>query len=317
MSRAVHRIRTRLQLHSEKAAAAWDLELYLPHGVVPPAEQFAIEHQVERWTDQVEVGLPGLEELARVLDRPLRPLWVTRSSWPDDGIAGLHSGTSAESPCVPVVCVSASTPIRESASGMSRVADKDGSFVYVQGAGGDEEHWAEGLSPREFWRHVHVIAELLRTRDLTMPELRAEMSMRQTGAAPPIRTLAGSEGIEPFCIAYEPRENGGSVWVGVEHEARRGWTGCLVSLQDSACAEQVRCTCRLNQEDGSDGSGSAQVLTNGIIGACELTGSLPQVCSCVRVQQAGAVSLLADSPKRASTVWSMTWPGLFRSPSVM
>lgn len=82
------------------------------------------------------------------LDKPLRPLWLCPTSliWVDQ-VAQPDS-----LPFTPLFLISAS-----SASGCQRSSGAAGSsFVYVPGAGDDEEAWAAGLTPELFWPNYQV-----------------------------------------------------------------------------------------------------------------------------------------------------------------
>ncbi len=97
-------------------------------------------------------------ELPTHLSLPIRPLWVTpgRAVWMD----GLPKAT--ELGFIPIVCISASAPndaVRKELPGRAeetlhcqvKFPTRHHSYAYVQGAGDDEENWAHGLTPQQFW----------------------------------------------------------------------------------------------------------------------------------------------------------------------
>jgi tRNA A64-2'-O-ribosylphosphate transferase len=88
--------------------------------------------------------LPRLQALhvkLPALKKPLRPIWISPAS--------MHlAPISAEVDFIPVYCVTASRQINDAEEYRSE------NFVYIQGAGDDEENWARGLTPEVFWNNV-------------------------------------------------------------------------------------------------------------------------------------------------------------------
>mmetsp|Transcript_22784 Transcript_22784/g.49919 ORF Transcript_22784/g.49919 Transcript_22784/m.49919 type:complete len:158 (+) Transcript_22784:282-755(+) len=74
-------------LAAADAAMEWDCGLHLPLWV-PRNERLQIEARLEGWVDSVGADV---ERLAQVLQKPLRPLWISQDSriWVDQaGILG-------------------------------------------------------------------------------------------------------------------------------------------------------------------------------------------------------------------------------------
>lgn len=107
--------------------------------------------------------------------KPFRAIWISPAT---RLLADMLPGVGDDLAFTPVICVSASevkTP------GEHRERH---SWVYVQGAGDDEEHWSRGLTPELFWAHRdallaaaahgdvdHLVAELVATsKDSKPPE---------------------------------------------------------------------------------------------------------------------------------------------------
>lgn len=117
----------------------WDTELHLPSFLLP-SERGLIEARMARFVE-ILVSLPGATELVRNLGKPLRPLWSTRDApllrvdWTDPSIL----------PYYPVILVQPCHPRP------FPCVWRDRGFSYLPGAGDDEENWARGITPDEFW----------------------------------------------------------------------------------------------------------------------------------------------------------------------
>lgn len=113
--------------------------LSTPGKVVSVNEHRTIEGQIDAWvTALIDSGID--QALLEVLDKPLRPLWVT----PDSRLTGM-SFSKSEQDFYPLILVTASKCVPD---GIERL---DG-FTYNQGAADDEEMWARGLTPDLFWK---------------------------------------------------------------------------------------------------------------------------------------------------------------------
>lgn len=106
-----------------------------------------IASRIDEWVQSVPEGTRGMiqQHLADKLTKPLMPLWVCPSSFDSEDLIALPDDH------IPVVLVSASKVIS------SEAARELHSWVYVQGAGDDEENWALGLTAQLFWDNADTI----------------------------------------------------------------------------------------------------------------------------------------------------------------
>eukprot|EP01134_Creolimax_fragrantissima_P003974 CFRG3974T1 len=113
--------------------------------LVSAMEKDQLEGFIEGWVTRLESTLTDrtLKIIAEQMgDKRLRPIWVSAkstlpSSYPLADELGFW----------PVVLVSASV-----STGIDGIASRDG-YTYIQGAADDEEDWAMGLTPADFWKH--------------------------------------------------------------------------------------------------------------------------------------------------------------------
>ncbi|GIL59799.1 hypothetical protein Vafri_14523 [Volvox africanus] len=158
----------------------WDVGLHLPLWV-SSNERAQIERRLDGWVDALLRVGADVEGLSKVLRKPLRPLWISQSStiWVD------QVAQPDQLPFTPLYLVSASQPhsyLRQAGGVGGAGSDADGyssdschvgaspqhnrnkqnqheqqphawTYVYVPGAGDDEESWAAGLTPPVFWAH--------------------------------------------------------------------------------------------------------------------------------------------------------------------
>lgn len=114
-------------------------------------EKAAIEDHLDGWTKQLEASGVDIASIALLLNRPLRPLWISQRTliWLNE-VPGYDSWDFT-----PIILVSAS-----SCNGIvQRRTNSEFSWSYIPGAGDDEESWARGLSPSLFWKHAtHIIS---------------------------------------------------------------------------------------------------------------------------------------------------------------
>lgn len=142
--------------------------LTLPEHVVSPSEREQIASKVAQWTDLLlssELPVPSLQ-------KPLRPLFVSRSHHQDEDIP--HLGSGFELDYYPVVLVSASqmvptpnlvllhSPVVKSCLDLPKETEalrKQSRYIYVQGSGDDEDMWSYNLTPTMFWEpdNLHKI----------------------------------------------------------------------------------------------------------------------------------------------------------------
>ena len=115
------------------------LELHVP-AFIPAQEADAIRARLPALLASFLGIAPDLERLRKMVQKPLRPIWVSPES------------TLPEEPPVyeeftPIVCCTASRMVRgEGVEG-----------EYVQGAGDDQEGWSGGLTAKRFWENAEVI----------------------------------------------------------------------------------------------------------------------------------------------------------------
>ncbi|KAH8933856.1 hypothetical protein BDL97_18G051900 [Sphagnum fallax] len=122
----------------------WDCSLHLPLWV-SDTEKNNIERLVEKWVQSFRASGADLSTLAKVLKKPLRPLWVSQKT-----VIWLNEVPDVSSwNFTPIILVSAS----EALTSPRRMSDPEFSWSYIAGAADDEESWARGLTPLLFWRH--------------------------------------------------------------------------------------------------------------------------------------------------------------------
>ncbi|CAM6015988.1 unnamed protein product [Sphagnum balticum] len=122
----------------------WDCSLHLPLWV-SNTEKNNIERLVEKWVQSFRASGADLSTLAKVLKKPLRPLWVSQKT-----VIWLNEVPDVSSwNFTPIILVSAS----EALTSPRRMSDPEFSWSYIAGAADDEESWARGLTPLLFWRH--------------------------------------------------------------------------------------------------------------------------------------------------------------------
>lgn len=124
----------------------WDCSLHLPLWV-SESEKANIESRIDGWTKILEDIGTDFAFLARSLQKPLRPLWISQKSvvWLNE-IPDLDSWNFT-----PIILVSASS----ASESTIRMSDNEFSWSYIPGAADDEESWARGLSPILFWKHSY------------------------------------------------------------------------------------------------------------------------------------------------------------------
>eukprot|EP00201_Polytomella_parva_P023809 CAMPEP_0175042148 /NCGR_PEP_ID=MMETSP0052_2-20121109/2373_1 /TAXON_ID=51329 ORGANISM="Polytomella parva, Strain SAG 63-3" /NCGR_SAMPLE_ID=MMETSP0052_2 /ASSEMBLY_ACC=CAM_ASM_000194 /LENGTH=397 /DNA_ID=CAMNT_0016304869 /DNA_START=152 /DNA_END=1341 /DNA_ORIENTATION=+ len=174
----------------------WDLDLHLPLWI-SKNEHNRVQSLIDGWARSLILTANEFPEIASLLSKPLRPLWISPTSriWTDS------VAQPSELPFAPVLLLSTSQPLsyerkllthfggrrdgglrNRAGDVVNGVTDKGKSghndddhdhesddedcssdyrnehrnlqrdtYVYVPGAGDDEESWALGLSPKLLW----------------------------------------------------------------------------------------------------------------------------------------------------------------------
>ena len=159
------------------AALFWDEALYTPNNVISTKEHESMEALLEQHVESVLQSGVILhpDELVRLVQKPLRPVWLTPSDCQSQGnLENLIAEWKDLAKCYSViVCISCSCCSSLSTCSISQAppstrtchenhhnsnhhfADttdlKD--FLYSPGAADDEESWARQLTPTLFWKH--------------------------------------------------------------------------------------------------------------------------------------------------------------------
>jgi hypothetical protein len=98
-------------------------------------------------------------ELSQQLKKPMKIFWanttIDRSiNWPSEDIEELiflpDTEPNHELPYIPIILFSCSSVFNEQDMILWR---EEHSWMYIQGAGDDEENWSNGLTPSVFWRY--------------------------------------------------------------------------------------------------------------------------------------------------------------------
>lgn len=151
-------------------AVEFDHLLHLPSDV--HEERLEILKRMPQWVEMLGQALPGaeLKDLAQQLcGKRLRACWVCPSDDLEQMSADLKN---LEKDFVLILCVSASKV-------------EMGSTSYVQGAGDDEEAWAQQLSltPELFWKHVDELMAVAHSKPEEVDDLIRSLAV-QNKAAP-------------------------------------------------------------------------------------------------------------------------------------
>lgn len=131
-------------------------ELYTPPQAVSSSEHSQIENCIDGFLlSFLALGL-DLVAFRKHITKPLRPLWVTPESEIESSIQedhGLFEGFHA------LICCTSSRRV---------TGGEVSEGGYIQGAGDDTEHWANGLTPPIFWSNLDL---LLSTSDGDLEDL--------------------------------------------------------------------------------------------------------------------------------------------------
>lgn len=138
--------------------------LHLPIDIVSSSEQEQIAAKLDGWVDD----LLSSDLIVPKLDKPLRPLFVTRKE-KNVCLPSLSDGLQSQD--YTIVLLSASqmvptpgldslqSPIQQSALNLSEKVEqlrREARYVYVQGSGDDEEMWSCKLTPQIFWQQENL-----------------------------------------------------------------------------------------------------------------------------------------------------------------
>ncbi|KAJ1935791.1 tRNA A64-2'-O-ribosylphosphate transferase, partial [Linderina pennispora] len=127
----------------QRGMPTWDTKLYTPPQVVSRSEHSQIEQLIDTFVAALLGSGIDIARHTHAIDRPLRAIWVTRDQ-------ALHMPPDfSDAPFTPVVCVSASSIVKQRVE----ASGENSPFVYIQGSADDHETWAQGLTPRLFWKH--------------------------------------------------------------------------------------------------------------------------------------------------------------------
>ncbi|KAI9805144.1 MAG: hypothetical protein M1825_000978 [Sarcosagium campestre] len=149
--------------------------LYTPPATVSPSEVSQISSRLDGFLSSladIDLDLATLRKA--LVDKPLRPLWITPSSvLPVHDAASISSSSSISSPSPspphytdfhPLILCTASNSASDAAEPPpfwhSQTTWSSHTTEYIQGAADDSEGWSFGLTPQLFWTHCEA---LLRT----------------------------------------------------------------------------------------------------------------------------------------------------------
>lgn len=157
-----------LQAAMDEAVEFDDL-LHLPSDV--KEERLEILKRMPQWVEMLRQALPAaeLKDLAQQLyGKRLRACWVCPSDDLEQMSADLKN---LEKDFVLILCVS-----------VSKV--EMGSTSYVQGAGDDEEAWAQqlGLTPELFWKHVDELMAVAHSKPEEVDDLIRSLAVQRVVA---------------------------------------------------------------------------------------------------------------------------------------
>lgn len=127
----------------------WD-KAYFPEECVSAQEISSIESLIPSFVTTFKNSGVDIPSLATLLNKPLRPIFITPESNLDLTISNEY---------YPVILVTASSLVP---CGHKRIEG----FVYIQGAADDEESWACELTSLLFWDHYEMLLECTEENEL-------------------------------------------------------------------------------------------------------------------------------------------------------
>ncbi|KAI8338651.1 tRNA A64-2'-O-ribosylphosphate transferase [Chlamydoabsidia padenii] len=132
--------------NNKQLADDWDTRFHSLPSAVFRSEHAQIELRIDTFVQKLwDLGV-DIERLARLVKKPLRPVWLTPQSNLDHAIDTMAF--------YPILCVSASEFI-ENGGCQSRPSG----YLYVQGSADDQEAWSMGLTCGLFWKHHQDILQ--------------------------------------------------------------------------------------------------------------------------------------------------------------
>ncbi|ORX56180.1 initiator tRNA phosphoribosyl transferase [Hesseltinella vesiculosa] len=137
----------------------WDTSFHSLPSAISRSEHVQIEARIDAFVDKFWKYNVDIAPMERLLQKPLRPFWLTP-----------ESNLSFPIECMdvyPVICVSASQFIQDGGC-----QGRDG-YLYVQGSADDQEAWSLGLTARLFWQHHSPILQQASTCAEVVQELMA------------------------------------------------------------------------------------------------------------------------------------------------
>jgi tRNA A64-2'-O-ribosylphosphate transferase len=163
ISTVIHQLRQNLHLSTDN----WDLGFNIPSLIVSETEKQQIVAKLPGFMQKLRAAELNLEDVARIMEKPLKPIWVHPSSrmfsqqdedeefWSTNDIHNLDY--------YPVICLSASISVSQDleANRFPPLFPPPNTFEYVQGAADDSESWAPKLTPAHFWEIQHLIDDSL------------------------------------------------------------------------------------------------------------------------------------------------------------
>ncbi|CAM9229889.1 unnamed protein product, partial [Hapterophycus canaliculatus] len=137
--------------------SVWDTALHTPRWL-SESEADQIEERMSGWIDGLGNAREALSKRLRpCLRKPLRAVWLSPESHLVEGMMPACSPDDLS--FTPVICVSASKVVTPECHRQQH------SWVYLQGAGDDEEHWSSGITPEQFWKNSERLVGLAKGCD--------------------------------------------------------------------------------------------------------------------------------------------------------
>ncbi|KAJ1343311.1 hypothetical protein BSLG_002337 [Batrachochytrium salamandrivorans] len=143
--------------HTVNQTRLLKVDLHCPSSV-SLSEQARMRDLVEGFANKLLASCIDLTEIAGLLEKPLRPIWVTpvtRMFMGCDSGGQLWDDVHADLSFTPILCISASMDPLHMDMDDIPVLHLESNFSYIQGAADDSEMWAPGLTSSLFWAHLH------------------------------------------------------------------------------------------------------------------------------------------------------------------